>query len=236
MLRLENIVVKYGGITALKNISIEVPENKIVALIGANGAGKSTTVRTISKLVKPSSGKIFYRGKDVTNASPKEMVQQGVIQCPEGRHVFPNLTINENLRIGAYLRSKEEYKESLEHVYKLFPRLKERGRQLAGTMSGGEQQMLAIGRALMSKPSLLMLDEPSLGLAPRVISDIFKTIKQLNQESNMTILLIEQNANMALNIADYAYVLEIGKIGLEGSGKTLLGNEQVKELYLGKGQ
>lgn len=235
MLKINDLYVRYGGIEALRGISMEIPEGQIVTLIGANGAGKSTTLRSISRLVKPYSGSITYNGEELTGLSPYEIVKRGIILVPEGRHVFPDLTVMENLKIGAYLRAdKEGIKKDIDFVHELFPRLKERTNQLSGTLSGGEQQMLAVGRALMAKPKVMMMDEPSLGLAPLVIKDIFSIIKRVNEEEGVTILLIEQNANAALKIADYGYVMETGSIGLEGKGSILQANEQVKELYLGK--
>lgn len=234
MLKIENLTVCYGGIEALKGISLEVPEGSIVTLIGANGAGKSTTLRSIMGLVKVKSGKITYQGEDITGLKTSEIVARGITLVPEGRRVFPNLTVLENLMIGAYLRNnKEEIKKDLAWVYELFPRLKERSWQLAGTLSGGEQQMLAVGRALMSRPKILMMDEPSLGLAPMIVKNIFSIIQQIH-DNGVTILLIEQNANAALHIADWGYVLETGKIVLSGRGKDLLENEDVKAAYLGK--
>ncbi|NLO90118.1 MAG: ABC transporter ATP-binding protein [Clostridia bacterium] len=234
MLKVENLTVSYGGIEALKGITIEVPEGSIVTLIGANGAGKSTTLRSIMGLVKVKSGKITYQGEDITGLKTSEIVARGITLVPEGRRVFPNLTVYENLLIGAYLRNnKEQIKKDLAWVYELFPRLKERSWQLAGTLSGGEQQMLAVGRALMSRPKILMMDEPSLGLAPLIVKSIFSIIQQI-YNNGVTILLIEQNANAALHIADWGYVLETGKIVLSGTGKELLENEEVKAAYLGK--
>ena len=234
MLKVENLVVSYGGIEALKGISLEVPEGKIVTLIGANGAGKSTLLRSIIGLVKPGQGKISYEEKDITGLNSQKIVQTGITLVPEGRRVFPNLTVLENLKIGAYLRNdKEGIEKDIRWIYDLFPRLEERSWQMAGTLSGGEQQMLAVGRALMSRPKVLMMDEPSLGLAPLVIKDIFKIIQEINNQG-MTILLIEQNANMALTIADLAYVLETGRITMTGTGKELLENPEIKAAYLGK--
>ena len=234
MLKVENLVVSYGGIEALKGISLEVPEGKIVTLIGANGAGKSTLLRSIIGLVKPGQGKISYEEKDITGLNSQKIVQTGITLVPEGRRVFPNLTVLENLKIGAYLRNdKEGIEKDIRWIYDLFPRLEERSWQMAGTLSGGEQQMLAVGRALMSRPKVLMMDEPSLGLAPLVIKDIFKIIQEINNQG-MTILLIEQNANMALKIADIAYVLETGRITMTGTGKALLENPEIKAAYLGK--
>ena len=233
MLKIENLHVSYGGIRALRGISLDVPDGKIVTLIGANGAGKSTTLRTIFGLVKADSGSITYDGEELLGKPIYKILEMGIAQVPEGRRVFTNLTVRENLKIGAYLRSdKEQIEKDLEWVYELFPRLKERDWQLAGTLSGGEQQMLAVARALMSKPKVIMMDEPSLGLAPLVVKDIFDIIRQINAQG-VTVLLIEQNANMALKIADYAYVLETGKIGLSGTGRELLVNEDVKRAYLG---
>lgn len=235
MLEIKNLVVKYGGIVALNGVNLKIPEGKIVTLVGANGAGKSTTLRSITKLVTPSEGTITYNGEDITNASTQDIVKKGITLVPEGRHVFADMTVDENLRIGAYLRKDTyNFKKDIDEIHQIFPILKERRNQLSGTLSGGEQQMLAVGRALMSKPKVLMMDEPSLGLAPLVIKDIFEIIKKVNKEQGMTILLIEQNANAALKIADYGYVMETGNIGLEGTGAELLANERVKELYLGK--
>ena len=231
MLRIDNLRVNYGGIEAVKDISFSVPEGQIVTLIGANGAGKSTTLRTIAGLIKPADGRIRLQSEDITGIAPDRIVSKGITLVPEGRHVFPDLTVLENLRIGAYLR-KDSLEDDLNWVYTLFPRLKERSWQAAGTLSGGEQQMLAVGRALMSRPKLMMMDEPSLGLAPLVVKDIFSIIKRINQQG-VTILLIEQNANMALHIADTAYVLETGRLTLSGTGKELLSNEAVKKAYLG---
>ena len=233
MLKIENLQVSYGGIRAMRGISLEVPDGKIVTLIGANGAGKSTTLRTISGLVKADSGSIIYDGEELLGMPIYKILEKGIAQVPEGRRVFTNLTVRENLKIGAYLRNdKEQIEKDLEWVYELFPRLKERDWQLAGTLSGGEQQMLAVARALMSKPKLIMMDEPSLGLAPLVVKGIFDIIREINAQG-VTVLLIEQNANMALKIADYAYVLETGRIGLTGTGRELLVNEEVRKAYLG---
>lgn len=232
ILEIKNLVVSYGGIEAVKGIDITVPEGQIVTLIGANGAGKSTTLKCISGLVKPKDASILYNGEEIIGKTPDAIVSKGITLVPEGRRVFANLTVLENLKIGAYLR-KDSLKEDIEYIYKLFPRLKEREWQLAGTLSGGEQQMLAVGRALMSKPKVIMMDEPSLGLAPLVVKDIFKIIETINKEG-ITVLLIEQNANMALKIAHKAYVIETGKITMEGTGAELLANEEIKEAYLGK--
>ena len=234
MLKIENLQVAYGGIQALRGISLEVPDGKIVTLIGANGAGKSTTLRTISALVKAKSGSITWDGQELLGLPSNKILEAGIAQIPEGRRVFPNLTVLENLRIGAYLRNdKDEIEKDIQWVYSLFPRLEERNWQLAGTLSGGEQQMLAVGRGLMSRPKMMMLDEPSLGLAPLVVQDIFTIIKEINRQG-VTILLVEQNANMALKTADYAYVLETGIITKSGTGKELLADESIKEAYLGK--
>ena len=233
MLKIENLHVSYGGIKALRGISLEVPDGKIVTLIGANGAGKSTTLRTISGLVKADSGSITYDGQELLGKPINKVLEAGIAQSPEGRRVFANLSVLENLKVGAYLRKdKSGIEKDLRWVYSLFPRLEERSWQLAGTLSGGEQQMLAVGRALMSRPKIIMMDEPSLGLAPIVVKGIFDIIKEINRQG-VTVLLIEQNANMALRIADVAYVLETGKITLSGSGRELLNNEQVKKAYLG---
>ena len=229
MLKIDELKVSYGGIQAVKGISFDVPEGAIVTLIGANGAGKSTTLRSIAGLVKPEFGRIHLQAEDITGLSPDKIVSKGITLVPEGRHVFPDLTVLENLKVGAYLRRD---KEEIEWVYELFPRLEERHWQQAGTLSGGEQQMLAVGRALMSRPKLIMMDEPSLGLAPIVVKGIFDIIKEINR-MGVTVLLIEQNANMALKIADVGYVLETGRITLSGSGQELLRNEQVKKAYLG---
>ena len=232
LLYIKDLKVSYGGIEAIKGISLSVEKGEIVTLIGANGAGKSTTLRAISGLVPIQDGTITYDGQVISGQSPQKIVSGGIGMVPEGRRVFPNLTVLENLKIGAYLR-KDDLTPDIEHVYQLFPRLKERSWQPAGTLSGGEQQMLAVGRAMMMRPKLLMMDEPSLGLAPLVIRDIFHIIQTLHEEG-ITILLVEQNANAALRIADSAYVLETGNITMHGTGKELLDNPQVKEAYLGK--
>lgn len=231
-LKIDNLKVNYGGIEAVKGISIDVPEGKIVTLIGANGAGKSSTLRTISGLVKPKSGTITFCGEDITAKDPTSIVSKGITLVPEGRRIFPDLMVKENLRIGAYLR-KDNIEDDLNWVYELFPRLHEREWQHGGTLSGGEQQMLAVGRALMSRPKVIMMDEPSLGLAPLVVQSIFEIIKTVNRQG-ITVLLIEQNANMALQIADIAYVLETGRITKTGTGAELLADESIKEAYLGK--
>ena len=233
MLELQDLHLSYGGIHALKGVSIQVNEGEIVSLIGANGAGKSTTLRAISGLERAQSGKILYNGEDITGKPSKYMVQQGLILVPEGRLIFPDMTVLENLKIGAYLRNDRDVEADIQRMYALFPRLKERAWQMAGTLSGGEQQMLAVGRALMSKPKLLMMDEPSLGLAPLVVKDIFSIIRTI-RDSGVTVLLIEQNANAALKIADRGYVLETGRITLEGSGRELLSDPAVRSAYLGK--
>ena len=233
LLKITDLHVSYGGIEALKGISFEVGQGKIITLIGANGAGKSTTLRTISGLVKPKSGKIEYNGTDITGWDTQKIVESGIALVPEGRRVFPNLTVLENLKVGAYLRKdKDGIAHDLEEVYELFPRLKDRSWQLAGTLSGGEQQMLAVGRAMMTKPKIMMMDEPSLGLAPMVVKDIFRIIDILKHRG-MTILLNEQNANAALRCADYAFVMETGNITMSGTGAELLVNEDVKTAYLG---
>ena len=234
MLEIKDLHVSYGGIQALRGVSLNVPDGKIVTLIGANGAGKSTLMRTISGLVKAQSGSILWNGQELLGKPIDQIVSSGIAMSPEGRRVFADLTVVENLKIGAYLRKdKAETEKDLEWVYSLFPRLKERSWQSAGTLSGGEQQMLAVGRALMSKPKLLMLDEPSLGLAPIVVREIFDIIRTVNQQG-ITVLLNEQNANMALKVADYAYVLETGTLTLSGTGAELLADENVKAAYLGK--
>lgn len=233
-LEIRDLHVSYGGIRALKGVSLSVDEGQIVTLIGANGAGKSTTLRAISGLQKVQSGSILYGGEELTSLPAKEIVRRGIIHVPEGRRVFPDMTVAENLKIGAFLRTdKAAIAQDMDYVYSLFPRLKERSWQLAGTLSGGEQQMLAVGRALMSRPKVLMMDEPSLGLAPLIVKDIFSIIRRVNQDG-ITVLLIEQNANAALRIADYGYVLETGTIALSGTGEELLKNESVREAYLGK--
>ena len=232
MLKVNNLKVNFGGIEAVKGISFEVKEGEIVTLIGSNGAGKSTTLRTISGIVKPVDGSIEFEGTDITKVNSSDIVKMGITLCPEGRRVFPDMTVLENIKIGAYLRS-DDLTNDIERCYRLFPILKERNKQLAGTLSGGEQQMLAVARSLMSRPKIMMLDEPSLGLAPLVVQDIFKIIQEINSEG-VTILLIEQNANMALRIANKAYVLETGKITMDGTGRELLDNESIKEAYLGK--
>jgi len=231
ILSIQNLKVNYGGIEAVKGISFDVPEGSIVTLIGANGAGKSSTLRSIVGLVKPAGGKIVFRGDNITNLDTNNIVRRGITLVPEGRRIFPDLTVLENLKVGAYLRN-DDIEGDIQWVYDLFPRLKERSWQAGGTLSGGEQQMLAVARALMCKPKVIMMDEPSLGLAPLVVKGIFDIIREINDQG-VTVLLIEQNANMALKIADYAYVLETGKIGLSGTGKELLVNEAVKKAYLG---
>ena len=233
LLKVTDLEVSYGGIDALRGISFDVEEGEIVTLIGANGAGKSTTLRTICGLVRPSAGRIVYDGRDITSQSTQRIVSEGIALVPEGRRVFDNLTVKENLLIGAYLRKdKESIQADVEHVYELFPRLKEREWQSAGTLSGGEQQMLAVGRAMMTRPRILMMDEPSLGLAPLIVKDIFSIIRALN-ETGMTILLIEQNANAALRCAHHAYVLETGRITMSGTGASLLADQRIQDAYLG---
>ena len=233
MLRVENLNVHYGGIHALRGITLDVEEGKIISLIGANGAGKSTTLRAIMGLEKPSKGKIIYNGQDITGKQTKEIVKSNLVLVPEGRRVFTNLSVIENLILGSYIRNDaKEIQKDLDWVFELFPILKSRQEQKAGTMSGGEQQMLAVGRALMTKPKLLMMDEPSLGLAPLIVKNIIEIIKKINQEG-VTILLIEQNAKASLEISDYAYVLETGEVFMEGKGMELLNNDEVKKAYLG---
>ncbi|MCR4876678.1 MAG: ABC transporter ATP-binding protein [Clostridiales bacterium] len=234
MLKVTDLVVSYGGIEALKGISFEVEQGQIVTLIGANGAGKSTTLRTISGLVRSREGRVYFEGRDITDYNTQKIVETGIAMVPEGRRVFANLTVLENLRIGAYLRKdKEVVEQDIQYVYELFPRLKERSWQLAGTLSGGEQQMLAVGRAMMTRPKLIMMDEPSLGLAPLVVKDIFRIIQTL-KETGMTVLLIEQNANAALHACDWAYVMETGRITMSGTGEELLSSSAIQEAYLGK--
>ncbi len=231
ILSIHDLSVNYGGIEAVKGISFDVHEGEIVTLIGANGAGKSSTLRTIAGLVKPSGGTINFRGDNITGRDATTIVKKGITLVPEGRHIFPDLTVLENLKVGAYLRS-DDISGDIQWVYDLFPRLRERSWQAGGTLSGGEQQMLAVGRALMARPKLIMMDEPSLGLAPLVVRDIFEIIRQINHQG-VSILLIEQNANIALKVADSAYVMETGCITLSGAGKDLLNNEAVKKAYLG---
>ena len=234
LLKIDHITVSYGAIKALKDISLSVNEGEIVTLIGANGAGKSTTLRTISGLLKPQEGKIYFKGRDISGEKPHVIVHLGISQAPEGRGIFANLSTEDNLEMGAYSRKdKESIQRDKEHVFHIFPILQERRKQEAGTLSGGEQQMLTISRALMARPKLLLLDEPSLGLAPQIIKQIFKVIQEINQQGT-TILLVEQNANMALHIAHKAYVLETGKIVLQGKAQDLLNNPDVKKAYLGE--
>lgn len=232
MLKLENINVYYGGVHALKDVSLEVEKGSIITLLGANGAGKSTVLKAISRLVPIKNGEYRVNGSDMTRVSPYEVVKQQIIHCPENRRVFPELTVEENLLIGSYVRKDKLVKDDLAKILTYFPRLKERLSQYAGTLSGGEQQMLAMGRALMGKPGVLLLDEPSLGLAPAIVTEIFEIIKEINKEG-IAVVLVEQNANLALQVADYAYVLENGKVRLEGPAKELQSNAEVRSLYLG---
>ena len=232
ILEIRDLTVSYGGIQAVRGISLDVPQGQIVTLIGSNGAGKTTTLKSIAGVVHPKNASIKFEGEEICGKTPDAIVSRGVTLVPEGRKVFANLTVMENLKIGAYLR-KDKLDDDLEYVFSLFPRLKEREWQLSGTLSGGEQQMLAVGRAIMSRPKLIMMDEPSLGLAPLVVRNIFEIIRQIN-ENGITVLLIEQNANMALKIADLAYVMETGRITMSGPGRELLANEQIREAYLGK--
>ena len=232
MFEVRNLSVNYGGIEAVRDISFSVDEGRIVTLIGANGAGKSTTLRTIAGLVRPRSGSIIFDGVDITGKDPTYIVSRGITMVPEGRRIFPDLTVMENLRIGAYLR-KDSIEGDIDWVFSLFPRLKERSWQYGGTLSGGEQQMLAVGRALMSRPRIMMMDEPSLGLAPLVVRDIFSIIREINRQG-VTILLVEQNANMALQVADTGYVMETGVITLSGRGSDLISDEAVRKAYLDK--
>ncbi|NOS86588.1 MAG: ABC transporter ATP-binding protein [Ignavibacteria bacterium] len=236
MLKVENLQVNYGAINAIKGISIHVPEKSIITLIGANGAGKTTTLRAISNIVKAAEGsKVIYDGKDITELPAHKIVERGLCQVPEGRLIFANLTVKENLDMGAYLRKdKENFAKDLDFIFAIFPRLKERIKQPGGTLSGGEQQMLAISRALMSKPKMLLLDEPSLGIAPLLTKTIFEKIVEINKTLGVTILLVEQNANLALSVANYGYVLETGKIILEGPAKELESNPEVRKAYLGE--
>lgn len=234
MLKVSNLDLFYGGIHALKNISLEVKKGEIVTLIGANGAGKTSTLRAISSLSKIKNGEIIFEGKSIKNISAYKLVELGINHVPEGRKIFSELTVMENLELGAYRRNdKNQIKSDYEMIFEKFPILKERRKQLAGTLSGGEQQMLAIGRALMNRPKLILLDEPSMGLAPLIVKNIFEIIKEINK-GGTTVLLVEQNANMALSIANRAYVLETGSIVLEGEGKEIMNNVEIKEAYLGK--
>ena len=232
MLKVEHIDVYYGAIHAIKDISFEVNEGELVTLIGANGAGKSTTLKTVSAMMRPKNGTIEFLGHNMTNLAPHKIVPLGMAHCPEGRRIFQQMTVRENLEMGAYTRPNSEVEDSIEDIYQRFPRLKERYKQVAGTLSGGEQQMLAMGRAMMSKPKLLMLDEPSMGLAPLLVEEIFEIIKELNA-AGTTILLVEQNAQMALSIAHRGYVLETGKITMDGDARALLTDERVQKAYLG---
>lgn len=234
MLELKDLAVNYGSIAALQDVSLNVPKGDIVTLIGANGAGKSTTLRTISGLLKAQRGSIRYEGEEISNQPPHRIVERGISQVPEGRMIFANLTVRENLLMGAYLRKdRSKLNAEFDFVFEIFPRLKERARQVAGTLSGGEQQMLAISRALMSKPRCLMLDEPSLGIAPILVKTIFQKIVEINQSLGITILLVEQNANLALEVSNYGYVLETGRVILHDKSDALRANEKVKNAYLG---
>lgn len=233
MLKVNEIDVYYGAIHALKKLSLEVEQGTIVTLIGANGAGKTTTLKTISGILRPKNGTIIYKGNDITKVAPEKVVSLGISQVPEGRRIFPTMSVLENLEMGAYLRKdKKGILKDLENVFARFPRLLERRKQMAGTLSGGEQQMLAIGRALMARPELLLMDEPSMGLAPLLVKEIFEIIQDINSRGT-TILLVEQNANMALSIADKAYVIETGEIVLQGTAEQLMKSEEVKKAYLG---
>lgn len=235
MLRVERLAVNYGGVSGVRDVSVEVPDERVVSLIGANGAGKSTTLMAVSGLRNISSGKIIFDGEDITNLRSADIVRKGICQVPEGRHIFPKLSVEENLLIGGFSNSRVEKKarkERMEEQFRLFPRLKERRLQQGGTLSGGEQQMLAIARALMGNPKLLMLDEPSMGLAPIVVDEIFNMILELKKQGR-TVLLVEQNASMALAVSDYAYVLDLGVTTLSGTGRELLNSEKVKQSYLG---
>lgn len=233
MLEVKEIEVYYGAIHALKKLSLEVEQGTIVTLIGANGAGKTTTLKTISGILRPKNGTVTYKGTDITKSAPEKIVSMGISQVPEGRRVFQEMSVLENLEMGAYLRKdKKEILNDMENVFTRFPRLKERRKQMAGTLSGGEQQMLAIGRALMARPELMLMDEPSMGLAPLLVKEIFEIIKDINSRGT-TILLVEQNANMALSIADKAYVIETGEIVLQGTAEQLMKSEEVKKAYLG---
>jgi branched-chain amino acid transport system ATP-binding protein len=235
LLELKNVSVRYGVIEAVRGVSLTVNEGEVVTLIGGNGAGKTTTLRAISRIHGPQEGQILFKGEDITSLSSHEVVARGIIQVPEGRHIFPNMSVVENLEMGAFQRrvGRKEINEELERVFELFPVLKERRKQAGGTLSGGEQQMLAMGRALMAKPALLMLDEPSMGLAPQIVERVFSTIEKVNSEGT-PVLLIEQNAQMALQSADRGYVIETGEIVLEDQANKLLGNDQVRKAYLGE--
>ena len=234
MLEIKNLTVSYGAITALHGISLSVPSGRIVTLIGANGAGKTTTLKTVSGLLRARSGEILYDGKNIAGRPTHQIVKLGLSHVPEGRMIFANLTVMENLQMGAYLqKDRQVIQRELDHVFAMFPRLQERRQQIAGTLSGGEQQMLAIGRALMSQPKFLMLDEPSLGLAPLLVKTIFEKIVEINRQQGLTILLVEQNANLALEVSHYGYVLETGKITLQGDSAVLRQNPQVQSAYLG---
>ncbi len=233
ILKLDNLTVSYGSIKALKGININVREGEIVALLGANGAGKTTTLKTLSGIVSAENGSIEFYGKNIVNMSPEKITALGIVQSPEGRQIFPDITVEENLRVGAFtVKSKKEIAKNFERVYKYFPILQERKKQLAGTLSGGEQQMLAIARALMGSPKVLLLDEPSLGLAPLIVKAIFEIVKEINSEGT-TVLIIEQNALQTLKIADYAYVLEVGEVSMEGKANELIQDKKLLEAYLG---
>lgn len=236
MLKVENLVVNYGAIKAIKGITLNVPEKSIITLIGANGAGKTTTLRAVSSIIRSAEGsKVTYEGRDITNIPPHKIVQMGVCQVPEGRLIFANLTVRENLDMGSYLRrDKENFKKDLDFIFNIFPILKERIKQPGGTLSGGEQQMLAISRALMSKPRMLLMDEPSLGIAPKLVKTIFEKIVEINKVLGVTILLVEQNAHLALSVANYGYVLETGTIILEGPAADLAANPEIRKAYLGE--
>lgn len=236
MLKVDNLIVNYGAIKAIRGLSLNVPEKSIITLIGANGAGKTTTLRAISSIIKSAEGsKVTYEGKDITNMPPHKIVQMGVCQVPEGRLIFANLTVRENLDMGAFLRKDKEYfKNDLDFIFNIFPILKERIKQPGGTLSGGEQQMLAISRALMSKPRMLLMDEPSLGIAPKLVKTIFEKIVEINKALGVTILLVEQNAHLALSVANYGYVLETGTIILEGPANELAANPEIRKAYLGE--
>lgn len=234
MLNIKGLYSHYGVICALDDFSINIPENGIYAIIGANGAGKTTLLKTIVGLVKPTQGSINFMGKEITDLAPHQIVNEGISLCPEGRRVFKSLSVYENLQAGAYIcKDKTAIQNNIDRVFQLFPRLAERRKQLAGTLSGGEQQMLAIGRALMSDPKLLLLDEPSMGLAPNIVELVFETVEKVHKERNLPVIVVEQNAEISLGIAKYAYVLEVGKLVLEGTGQELLNSEEVRNKYLG---
>lgn len=234
MLKINNIKVAYGKTTVIHGVSLEVPEGRLVTLVGSNGAGKSTILRTVSGILHPNQGDIIFDGKSIASLHPDKILQLGIAHCPEGRHVWPKMTVEENLLVGGHILKKKDLYEQVEKMYALFPRLKERSSQMAGSLSGGEQQMLAIGRALMTKPKMMLFDEPSLGLAPVLVEQVMDVIAKINKEDGVTILLVEQNANMALAISDYGYVLESGLMAMEGPAQELRNNDDVRKAYLSR--